>query len=352
MNPNDSNTISTPQQFSVLIDELGSSSWTLAAIGALFDSGLADQLRAPATLDELAQRCPALPRERIQRCLAVAVLRGVVALEERRYHLAPGVLPYLDPPMRTVLEGDYRSYLLQPAAYLRAAAASPAPTDWRQHTDPVILQAQGAGSAMFAGALKANLAKQLGDLAARLERPEARFLDVGTGVGALSIAMCRAFPALKAVGLDPYEVPLQLARASVSGAGLGDRIELRQVRVQEIRDEAAFDLAWLPPFFLRFREEVADALARIRHRPAPRRLGAGPHAQAERRRSPARRLVARDGVLGRTRGAGPRRRGADCGGRPDPEHLPRPELDLDGRRPALIAGTEAGRWGEEAYMQV
>ena len=35
--------------------------------------------------------------------------------------------------------------------------------------------------------------------------------------------------------------------------------------MQEIRgDEAAFDLAWLPPFFLRSREEVADALARIR----------------------------------------------------------------------------------------
>jgi SAM-dependent methyltransferase len=263
MNPNDSNTISTPQQFSVLVDELASSSWTLAAIGALFDSGLADQLRAAATLDELAQRCPALPRERIQRCLAVAVLRGVVALEEGRYRLAPGVLPYLEPPRRTMLEGDYRSYLLQPAAYLRAAMTAPAPTGWA-HTDPVILQAQGDGSAMFATALKANLARQLGDLEARLERPEARFLDVGTGVGALSIAMCRAFPALHAVGLDPYEVPLQLARTNVSRAGLGDRVELRQVRVQEIRDEADFDLVWLPAFFLRSREEVAGALARIR----------------------------------------------------------------------------------------
>ena len=261
MNPTQIPTISTPQQFSVLMDELSSSAWTLAAIGVLFDSGLADQLREPSTLDELALRCPTLARERIERCVAVAVLRGVVALEAGRYQLAPGVLPALDPGRRTILQGDYRSELLQAAAYLRAAAG--AATGWH-HTDPVILQAQGNGSAMFAFALKGNLAPQLDDLPARLERPEARFLDVGTGVGALAIAMCRAYPRLRVVGLDPGEAPLALARANVSGAGLGDRIELRQLRVQALLDEAAFDLAWLPAFFLGRREDVPPALERIR----------------------------------------------------------------------------------------
>ena len=117
---------------------------------------------------------------------------------------------------------------------------------------------------MFATALRNRLAPELGDLGERLARPGARFLDVGVGVASLAIAMCREFPALTAVGLDPYEVPLTLARANVAAAGLGDRVELRASTVEQLRDQAAFDLAWLPPFFLGRREAVAEALARIR----------------------------------------------------------------------------------------
>jgi 2-polyprenyl-3-methyl-5-hydroxy-6-metoxy-1,4-benzoquinol methylase len=254
--------ISTSQQFSVLIDELAGATWTLAAIGWMFDCGLADQLGQARTLDELADRCPGLSGDRIARCLAVATARGLVAVEGDRYRLAPGVISSLEPGSRAVLRGDYRSALYQAAAYLRAAG-EPASAGWH-HTDPLILQAQGDGSSMFATGLKLRLAQQLGDLGARLGRPGARFLDVGVGVAALSIAMCREFPALSAVGLDPYEVPLALARSNVTAAGLHDRIELRPITVHQLRDEAAFDLAWLPHFFLGRREAVAEGLARIR----------------------------------------------------------------------------------------
>jgi precorrin-6B methylase 2 len=254
--------ISTPQQFSVLMDELSGATWTLAALGALFDAGVADQLRDARTLDELAARCPLMSRERIARCLAVAAARGVVSVEGDRYRLAPGVVPSLEPGPRAVVRGDYRSALYQAAAYLRGAS-DPASAGWR-HTDPLVLQAQGDGSSMFAAVLRTKLAAALGDLAERLARPGARFLDVGVGVAALSVAMCREFPALTAVGLDPYDVPLTLARANVSAAGLGDRVELRASTVEQLRDEAAFDLAWLPAFFLGRKEAVVEALGRIR----------------------------------------------------------------------------------------
>ncbi len=254
--------ISTPQQFSVLIDELSGATWTLAALGVLFDSGLADALAEPRTLEELAARCPALSRARIERCLAVAAVRGVVAVESSRYQLAPGVLPSLDPGARAALSGDYRSALLQASAYLRAAG-DPASAGWR-HTDPAILQAQGDGSSMFAAAFRTRLAPQLGDLSERLARPGARFLDVGVGVAALSIALCKEFPALAVVGLDPYEVPLALARANVAAAGFTDRVDLRAMTVQELRDDASYEAAWLPAFFLGRRADVAEALARIR----------------------------------------------------------------------------------------
>jgi 2-polyprenyl-3-methyl-5-hydroxy-6-metoxy-1,4-benzoquinol methylase len=254
--------ISTSQQFSVLIDELSGATWTLAALGLLFDSGLADHLREPRTLDDLATRCPVLSRERIARCLGVASARGVVSLDGDCYQLAPGVVPSLEPGARTALRGDYRSTLLQAAVYLRAAI-EPASAGWR-HTDPMILQAQGDGSSLFAMALRMRLAAQLGDLGDRLARPGARFLDVGVGVAALSIAMCRAFPEVNAVGLDAYDVPLTIARANVAAAGLTDRVELRASNIEQLRDEAAFDVAWLPPFFLGSHEAVTQALARIR----------------------------------------------------------------------------------------
>src|SRR5258706_71544 len=85
--------------------------------------------------------------------------------------------------------------------------------------------------------------RTLGDLAARFEKG-ARFLDVGVGVGSLSIAMCRAFPQVRAVGLDVFEVPLGIARDKVARAGLADRIELRQVAIEDLKDEEAFDLVW------------------------------------------------------------------------------------------------------------
>jgi 2-polyprenyl-3-methyl-5-hydroxy-6-metoxy-1,4-benzoquinol methylase len=255
-------TIHTENQLEVLVDELAASAWTLAAIGLFFDAGVADALREPRTLDELAARLPGLSRERIARCLAVAEVRGLVVAEDDRRRLAPGVLPFLEGTRRTVLQGDLRSYVLQPAEYLRAALGPEVESGWR-FTDPVILQAQGDGSAMFAGAVHAKIAPALG-LSERLERPGGAFLDVGAGVGALSIAMARTFPELRVVGLDASEAPLALARANVAAAGVAERVELRAMRVEDLRDEEAFDLAWLPAFFLRSRGVVRAAVESIR----------------------------------------------------------------------------------------
>jgi cyclopropane fatty-acyl-phospholipid synthase-like methyltransferase len=83
-----------------------------------------------------------------------------------------------------------------------------------------------------------------------LERPGAAFLDVGVGVARLAIGMCRAWPELRVVGTDPFEAPLAIARANIEQAGLAGRIELRQAGIEALRDEQAFDLAWLPTVFI------------------------------------------------------------------------------------------------------
>ena len=118
------------------------------------------------------------------------------------------------------------------------------------YTNVELLESLGQNSAVFAEIVRDVLAPQLEGLADALARPDAAFLDVGVGVAALSIAMCRVIPGLRAVGIDPWEVALELARRNVAAAGLDDRIELRRQAVEELPDESAFELAFLAGPFL------------------------------------------------------------------------------------------------------
>jgi SAM-dependent methyltransferase len=55
-----------------------------------------------------------------------------------------------------------------------------------------------------------------------------------------------------------------MARASVAAAGLQDRIELREQSGEDLADERAFDLAWLPAPFIPPRT-LARVVERVHH---------------------------------------------------------------------------------------
>jgi SAM-dependent methyltransferase len=135
--------------------------------------------------------------------------------------------------------------------------AAPGRAGW-DHQEPDILMAQGDTSALLAGIFKGSILPSLGgDLVSRLETGETSFLDVGTGVGALAVAMCRLWPGLRVVGVDPWGPALELASAKVAEAGLEERIELRLGVVQQLPDTDEHDLAWVPTFFIA--EDVLEA---------------------------------------------------------------------------------------------
>lgn len=251
-------TLTNPQDVRLLLHELTTASWTLAAIGALFESGLADAIREPRTLDQIASKITTLPKSRIAATLGVAVASGLVAFDDPHYRLAEGAV--MPPPMQVAVAADIRCSVVQAALFLDGVRSTPT-VGW-QHTDPKVLQAQGDASAQLATAFKMMIAPQLGDLATRLEQPGARALDVGTGVAALAISLCRTYPQLSVVGIDRAETPLALARANVTRAQLDGRVELRQQSVDALAEDAAFDLAWVPQFFLG--DGVPAALARVR----------------------------------------------------------------------------------------
>jgi 2-polyprenyl-3-methyl-5-hydroxy-6-metoxy-1,4-benzoquinol methylase len=255
----------TPGELREFTSKLAFETWTLSAIAALYESGLAEHLREPRSIDELATCCRALSRSRIERCVDIASAAGVVVTEGSKHRLAEGALPFSHEPMRTALTGDLRTHLLQALHYLDTMRGGERTKGW-QHTDEAILQSQGASSIAIASIIKMMIAPKLGDLAARLEQPGARFLDIGVGVGSLAIAMVRMFENLSVVGVDVHEPALALARENVKRAKLEDRIELRKCAIEDLRDDGAFTLAWLPGFFI---ADIEGAIARIHASLAP-----------------------------------------------------------------------------------
>jgi len=134
------------------------------------------------------------------------------------------------------------------------------------YEDPAILQAQGQLSRLVVRGIDA-LACQRPQLAASLQRP-GLFLDVGTGVGWIAIDAARSWPAMRVLGIDPWEPALGLARENVARAQLTDRIDLRLQRVEQLDAARTVTLAWVPgPFFAR--EILERVLIRVHRALAP-----------------------------------------------------------------------------------
>ena len=150
--------------------------------------------------------------------------------------LGVGGLEKLDASERSVLVSFARSYLGQTVDLVENPER---PGAWG-YTDPVVLRAQGSASAVVARLIAG----------AGLGSPNARILDVGTGVAGLAVALCSTFPDSTVVGLDPWEPALAIARENVSDAGLESRITLLPTPIQSFDDPAGFDLVWLPAFFV------------------------------------------------------------------------------------------------------
>jgi SAM-dependent methyltransferase len=174
----------------------------------------------------------------------------------------PGALqPHVDDILREIgasaaLEGTSPEELRPLIAEIRHfwlldndfLAKSDRPPGWT-YTDTAVLDTGGEVTQGFANAL-VRFAPDLAGLVDRLDASDGRFLDVGTGVGRLSIAVARRWPSLHVVGIDTWAPSLAIARRHVADAGLQDRIEFRQQSGADLQDEEAFDLAWIPAPFV------------------------------------------------------------------------------------------------------
>jgi SAM-dependent methyltransferase len=131
-----------------------------------------------------------------------------------------------------------------------AAADGETTPGWAAQSDDVLLD-QGQASAATGHALATRLVPALPGLAERVATAGSRVLDVGTGTGALALALAQELPHVRVTGIDSLERAIRLARRELAGAGPGaDRVELRHQDAVELREQDLYDLIWLPAPFL------------------------------------------------------------------------------------------------------
>jgi release factor glutamine methyltransferase len=101
------------------------------------------------------------------------------------------------------------------------------------------------------------------------EQPPARILDLGTGSGAIALALARAFPEAAVVAVDSSAAALSLAAENAQMTGLSGRVQFTPSRwFEALASGAAFDLIVSNPPYLS-RAEVAEAAPEVRdHEPA------------------------------------------------------------------------------------
>ena len=195
---------------------------------------------------------------------ACRLRREGIKADPRVRALLSDVLRAIDPQL---LNGIDASHEDMACAFAQAALyqslellANPGRTPGWRHEDSVILQSQGQVSRLIVRAIGA-MAAQRPELDAVLRQPGA-LLDVGTGVGWIAIEAARAWPALRVLGIDPWEPALALARENLARSDVADRVEFRSQHVEHLDVSEMFAVAWLPGPFITT-ETVDLALPRL-----------------------------------------------------------------------------------------
>jgi SAM-dependent methyltransferase len=153
----------------------------------------------------------------------------------------------VDDPMYSNAQalGNWARYLLRRALQHATGQGM----EWASE-DPETILSFGRASGRGADVIADVLLPRLPTVASAFAAGRASFLDVGVGVGAISIRLLERFPGTRAVGLDVLPDVLKLARVEVARSAVSESIELRLQSVADLRDEDQYDLAWFPQPFI------------------------------------------------------------------------------------------------------
>lgn len=111
----------------------------------------------------------------------------------------------------------------------------------------------------------------------RLGPPPGRILDLGTGSGAIALALAKQYPEAAVLAVDSSEAALELARENAAQTGLAGRVEfLRSDWFAAVPAGPRFDLIVSNPPYLSAEETAATAVEVRNFEPASALTSGGP----------------------------------------------------------------------------
>lgn len=208
--------------------------------------GLYRALRAsgPATAAELAAAAKIserYAREWLEQQAVAGILDADAAADAsaRRYTLPPEHAEVLlDPDSLSMLAPVVQLIvgLTSQLPALLAAFRSGGGLTWSQYGADVREGQAGQNRPVFVKLLGSEWLPAIADVHARLlADPPARVADVACGAAWSAIGMARAYPKIRVDGFDLDEASVALARDTVAGSGLADRVA---VSVRDVADPA------------------------------------------------------------------------------------------------------------------
>lgn len=230
-----------------MFEEACNTLWALSALRVAVESDLIATLASgERDLDALVD-ASGLDRTIAQRVLEVLSAYGLVAREGDAYVLTHD--GRFQAARGSALRADLAATFGQTRALVEEARRGTLQAGWR-HVDPEVIRAQGMLSEDFTTRMLRPMAEAMPELDRMFRRPGAVFADVGIGAAGGAIGFARHYPALRVVGFEPLRAALIEARDNVSRAGMSDRFELRATRGEDMTDEHAFDVAFVPAKFM------------------------------------------------------------------------------------------------------
>ena len=195
--------------------------------------GLYEHLRDPRTVGELAAASGVLPRYVQEWCEQQAAC-GLLHVDD--VAAEPGARRFVLPAghAAALLDPDHPAYVGSVATMAGGIGFSMAAVlEAYRHGTGVSFGAYGDdvrdgqgqfNRAGFLGQLGSAWVPALPGVAPLLARDGAAALDVGCGVGWSTIALARAFPALRVTGVDSDEASITDARRNAAGSDVADRV--------------------------------------------------------------------------------------------------------------------------------
>lgn len=249
-----------PEEVLDLLERTDETIWLASALSTCAEAGIIRQLEKPATLGEMAQNLSLDPQVAAS-LVDVLVGAGLATREKDRIQAAPALRSFTSEEGARAFKAALQAPLLQAEDFRHRFQSGPVTFDGWHHTDEAIIEAQGTLTRLWTKKALPKL-RFLPGLVNSLEKQGASLLDVGAGAAGLSIALCQAFPHLRAIALEPAEHSALIGDRHIHEAGLEDNITIRRQRVEHMEDEEAFDLAFLPQMFLPD-TVIAEAAQRI-----------------------------------------------------------------------------------------